>query len=202
MKNKSIILILVLVLPLWFTRIAAGQSAQTASDTAPLPFKGDVKSVSMRIAGSYGADTLVVERFVQAAIHLESRIGLSAPVVIAIAIHESSFKSELFTNAGNPFGIKASKPWTGPVYIKEKDPERIPYRVYGSAEEAIWDLGNFVKSRSWYADVFDCPMDDSRCVIDGLKKTEFEPGYSTNPGWDEAIMTIIQKCRLQELVTQ
>lgn len=163
---------------------------------------GELKAVSARIASMYNADVETVERYLQAAVNLESRVGIAAPVVIAIAIHESSFKSALFLSSGNPFGIKASKPWVGPTFSKWHDGEETKFRVYASPEEAIWDLGNFIKSRPWYADVFDCPADDARCVIDALKKTEYELGYSMNPNWDEAIMAIIEKLGLQALATR
>jgi len=42
---------------------------------------------------------------------------------------------------------------------------------------------------------------DSSCVIDGLKKNDQELGYSMNANWDEAVLSIIQKVRLQELAT-
>jgi flagellum-specific peptidoglycan hydrolase FlgJ len=179
-----------------------GQPETNAKQSVEAILNGDISAVSNRIALMYGADSAAVERFVQAAVNLERRLGLSAPVVIAIAIHESSFKSELFLRAGNPFGIKASKPWVGPIYTKWADGEETQFRAYNSVEEAIRDLGSFVKSRTWYADVFDCPVDDSRCVIDGLKKTTYEPGYSMNPEWDEAIMKIIQKVGLLSLATR
>lgn len=178
------------------------QDNQDDTTTVALPIGGDVRSVAALIASMYGGDPATIERFVQSAINLESGIGIAAPVVIAIAIHESSFKSDLFLNAGNPFGIKASKPWIGPTYSKWDDGKETKFRVYASAEEAVWDFGNFVKSRTWYADVFICDVDDSRCVIDGLKKTDQELGYSMNPNWDEAVLNIIQKVRLQELATR
>lgn len=184
---------------MFVANLLTGQSGSTGTNTANDTLGSKVTSVSARIASMYGVATPVVERFVQAAVNLESRIYISAPVVIAIAIHESSFKSELFLKAGNPFGIKASLPWVGLTYTKQSDTNGTKYRVYDSPEEAVKDLGSFVKSRSWYKDVFDCPIDDPHCMINGLKKTEFELGYSTNPNWDEAIINIIQKLGLREL---
>lgn len=178
------------------------QSENNTNNSIDALLSGDIPTVSARIATMYGADPEVVERYVQASVNLESRVGIAAPVIIAIAIHESSFKSELFIHAGNPFGIKASKPWVGPTYSKWDDGKETMFRAYNSPEEAIMDLGVFVKSRAWYDDVLDCPVNDSRCVIDGLKKTDDEPGYSMNPVWDEAIMDIIQKVGLQALATR
>jgi len=42
-------------------------------------------------------------------------------------------------------------------------------------------------------------MNDYACVIDGLKKTDTEPGYSLNPQWDEAVLAIIEKIHLESL---
>jgi len=36
-------------------------------------------------------------------------------------------------------------------------------------------------------------------VVDGLKKTDTEPGYSTNPQWDEKVVEMIEKLGLQTL---
>jgi flagellum-specific peptidoglycan hydrolase FlgJ len=196
-----VIVMLCLSTSLFHSGKLTAQSEMGERYNADAPLVDDVPTVSARIATLYKVDIQIVERYVQAAVNLESRIGIAAPVVIAIAIHESSFKSELFVNAGNPFGIKASAPWVGPTYSKWDDGKETKFRVYGSPEEAIWDFGTFVKSRIWYADVLDCPIDDARCVIDGLKKTEYELGYSTNPNWDEAIMDIIQKLELLSLAT-
>ncbi|MBC7777656.1 MAG: glucosaminidase domain-containing protein [Phycisphaerae bacterium] len=205
MKSKTCYLVLAALCFAILVLVADETSAQAVkgeSYRAETPFGGDVKSVSARIAAMYSADAPTVERFVQAAINLEGRMGIAAPVVIAIAIHESSFNSELFKNAGNPFGIQASKPWVGPSFTKLDNGQQTKFRKYSSAEEAVLDFGNFVKNRTWYADVFTCPVDDSRCVVDGLKKTDLELGYSMNPNWDESVMQIIQKVRLQELATR
>lgn len=178
------------------------QTSMSGPYPADVLLSGDVQAVSARIASLYGADAETVELYVDAALNLEGRIGIAAPVIIGIAIHESSFKSDLFANSGNPFGIKAGKPWTGPTFSLWQDGIESKFRVYGSAEDAIWDFSVFIKSRSWYADALACPVDDSRCVIDGLKRTSLEPGYSLNSNWDESIMDIIQKVGLQGLTTR
>jgi flagellum-specific peptidoglycan hydrolase FlgJ len=177
---------------------ASAQSALAlkTSDKSP----GNViHLISNRIASLYGADEQVVERFVQAAVALERNSGISASVVIAIAIHESSFTSPLFLKTGNPFGIKASNPWKGPTYIKWHDDEATAFRVYDSPNEAVIDLGSFIAGRTWYSDALNCNIDDYLCVLDGLKKTPTEPGYSMNPNWDEAVAQIIQKLELNSL---
>ncbi len=158
-----------------------------------------IRDISYQIATMYGADVGTVESYVQAAVTYEDRIGIPASVVIGIAVYESSFKSYLFLNTGNPFGIKAGGDWTGPTFSKWDDGEETPFRVYNSPEEALLDFGAFVRARSWYADALACPRYDYVCVVDGLKKTDTEPGYSTNPEWDEKVVAMIEKLGLQTL---
>jgi flagellum-specific peptidoglycan hydrolase FlgJ len=161
--------------------------------------KGNVEDISVRIATLYNADAASVQLYVQAAVDLESSTGIAAVVVVAIAIHESSFNSVIFSNSGNPFGIKASKPWTGATYSKWHDGSETKFRSYNSPEEAVADFGYFINSRPWYADALTCPNQDYRCILNGLKKTNLEIGYSLNPNWDEAVLNIIEKIGLKEL---
>ena len=202
MKNKifNSAMGMLMCISLFASGMISAQNESDTSDPSEANASGEISAISVKIATLYQVDNALVERFVQAAVNLETRIGISAPVTIAIAIHESSFKSPLYMNAGNPFGIKASKPWIGPTFSKWDDGAETKFRVYASPEEALWDFGNFIKSRDWYADVLDCPFDDSRCVIDALKKTENELGYSMNPFWDEAVLGIIENMGLQGLV--
>lgn len=181
-----------------------GQATQTVSytPTEALSSGDNIQVVSARIASMYRVDQQMVESYVQAAVSQESHTGIAAPIVIAIAIHESGFTSTLFTNSGNLFGIKASSPWIGSTYSKFHDGEETKFRVYGSADEAIIDFGNFIKSRAWYADALSCPTDDYLCVVEGLKKTDFEPGYSMNPKWGDAVLNIVERVGLRDLVSR
>ncbi len=156
-------------------------------------------TISIRIAQTYGADSITVESFVQSAIILESTIGIPAAVVIGIAIHESSFKSFLFLKSGNPFAIKAGKDWLGETFSKWDDGQKSLFRKYQSPQEALMDFGYFIQARGWYADALACAKQDYVCVVEGLKKTNSEPGYASNPLWDEAILDIIQRVGLNEL---
>ncbi len=200
MKNKyfySVITTLSLALFVFAASNTSGQTNNyTNNDDAVC---GDIQEVASRIATTYHVDVEVVEPYVQAAVNLERSTGISASIVIAIAIHESSFNSFLFTNSGNPFGIKAGKPWDGPTFSKWDDGAESKFRAYGSAEEAVTDFGKFLSSRAWYSDALTCQIDDYTCVLDGLKKTVSEPGYSSNPQWDEAVMGIIERIGLQNL---
>lgn len=159
----------------------------------------NILDVSARIARLYGADVGTVESYVRAAVNYEQEIGIPATVVVGIAVYESSFNSYLFQNTGNPFGIKAGKDWLGPTFSKWDDGAETPFRVYDSPEEAVLDFGDFIQARGWYADALACPSDDYVCVVDGLKKTQSEPGYSTNPAWGYRVIEVIEKLGLQTL---
>ena len=149
MKNASVysmFLTASLGIFLLFPGEISAQSVKRARFTVA-PLDNNIRVVSTRIASIYGADEQVVESFVQTASDFEARTGVAAAIVIAIAIHESSFNSYLFSKTGNPFGIKAGKPWVGPTFSKNHDGKKTPFRVYSSVEEAVLDFGNFVKSR-------------------------------------------------------
>jgi flagellum-specific peptidoglycan hydrolase FlgJ len=158
-----------------------------------------VVDASARISTTYNADYYTVESFVWAALEYEAQIGIPATVVVGIAVYESSFTSYLFQHSGNPFGIKAGGDWTGPTFTKHDDGADTPFRMYISPEEAVLDFGAFIQARSWYNDARVCPRSDYRCVVEGLKKTDNEPGYSSNPEWDERLIEIIEKLGLQGL---
>ena len=181
----------------------AQQSEPDLTDSnVPASMSVDVHHVSRQIATLYGADPGTVESSVQAAVDYEDETGISAAVVIGIAVYESSFTSYLFQHSGNPFGIKAGKDWTGPTFSKWDDGEETPFRVYISPEEAVLDFGEFIRARGWYADALACPNGDYVCVIDGLKRTDTEPGYSMNPQWDEGVLGVIEKVGLGELAAR
>ncbi|MEI6410706.1 MAG: glucosaminidase domain-containing protein [Bacteroidota bacterium] len=196
MKNKTILLFSLTFL---LSIHLAGQPADHPVYNEVKTINGPVQLVSSRISIAYSADEQVVESYVQAAVSYAEQTGIAAPVVIAIAIHESSFNSFLFTNTHNPFGILASKPWIGPTFSKIEAGKEIKYRVYDSAEAAVLDLGNFVQSRVWYADARSCGLDQYTCVIEGLMKTNLEPGFSMDPNWGQAVMGIIVKMELDQL---
>jgi flagellum-specific peptidoglycan hydrolase FlgJ len=197
MKHKANfqLSVIAMTMVLFLTGNLMGQSKGASEG----PLSTNVQVVSARIASMYGADEKIVETYVQAAVNLENQTGISVAVVIAIAVHESSFNSELFINSHNPFGIEASKPWKGQTFSMVHDGRKTKFRVYSSAEEAVLDLGIFIKSRTWYADARACPIDDYPCVISGLKKTKSQRGYSMNPNWGDAVLAILKRYDLQAL---
>lgn len=176
-----------------------GQTTDSASFGQYSSLQHDVQAVSSTISVLYGADYSTVESYVQAAVSHEAQIGIPATVVVSIAVYESSFKSELFQESGNPFGIKAGKDWGGLVVYHYDDGMYTPFRKYGSAEEAVLDFGRFIQARRWYDDARGCSRYDYVCVVDGLKKTAHEPGYSTNSEWDEKVVELIERLGLEVL---
>ena len=155
-----------------------------------------LKSSADRIARKYGANPLIVEAYWRLISDNQYDIGIPAPVIMAIAIHESSFKSLLFRLSGNPFGIKASYPWQGPTYSMMHEGVMTPFRVYASPEEAVRDFGSLMRLRWWYADALHCPADDYTCIVQGLRATLEEPGYASDPQWDEQILSTIKENNL------
>lgn len=156
--------------------------------------------IAETIAGVYGADLPYVEAFVSEAIMLEKRSGLPAAAVVGIAMLESAgFTSRLFEKSRNPFGIKASQPWNGPIYMHWQYDEIAPFRVYGSAKEAVRDFSTFVSNRRWFADACACQAIDYYCFIDGLGCNNGEPGYSTDPMWPVKVKRLIDRFELYQL---
>ena len=79
-------------------------------------------------------------------------------VTIAQACLESAFgQSDLARGGRNLFGIKASAPWTGPVFNKDSleersgvlKPENSDFRSYASIEDSIADHASFFESTEY-----------------------------------------------------
>lgn len=158
-----------------------------------------IKNYSRTMALKYHSDALAIEAYWQAMYDNQYDIGVPAPVLMAIALNESWFKSELFRKTGNPFGIKAGETWNGPTFTLKRNGTTIRYCVYESADEAIVEFGKFIRSRWWYADALACPFDDFKCFIDGLKSDSNEPGYAMDPYWDMKVWRLIKENDLERL---
>ena len=162
-------------------------------------FAALIKSTASSLARKYNASAPVIEIFLREACIQQYEVGIPAPVIIAIALKESSFKSSLFRQTGNPFGMKANKSWTGPTISIRRNGQVIKYRKYNSAEQAIVDFGKQIRSKWWYADIQNCSFEDFNAVVDALKKTPTEPGYAVNDDWDENILQLIEENDLGQL---
>lgn len=158
-----------------------------------------IGNMARRIALKYNSDRQTVEEFIRTVFDRQYQIGIPAPVIVAIALNESSFNSPLFIRTGNPFGIKASGPWDGPTYPMWHDGEMTHFRVYGSPEEALLDFSGLIHSRFWYEDALACPFDNFECFVRGMEKGESEPGYALDPNWGGNILRIIEENDLEPL---
>lgn len=168
------------------------------AQTAPYLFYDElIRESADSIALKYRCDPETVVEYWKAICEHQYDIGVPAPVIMAIALNESSFKSQLFAYTKNPFGIKASNPWDGPTYEMWHDNEITLFRVYATAEEAILDLKDLIRNRWWYTDALSCPFDDFGCFVEGLKMTSEEPGYALDPNWDENILRLVEENNLE-----
>jgi len=162
-------------------------------------FAALIKSTASSLARKYNASPPVIEIFLREACKQQYEVGIPAPVIIAIALKESSFKSSLFRQTGNPFGIKAGKSWNGPTISIRRHGHTIRFPKYDSAEEAVVDFGRQIRSKWWYADALNCSFEDFNAVVRGLEKTTEEPGYALNDDWGENILQIIEENDLGQL---
>lgn len=125
-------------------------------------------------------------------------------VSIAQAILETgSGKSELAVNANNIFGIKASAPWTGPVYNKDSKEERngvarfenSDFRKYGSWEESIKDHASFMAStdyrKEYYIRARTAPSPRVQAQV--LTGT-----YATDSGYGQKLINIMNEYNLYQ----
>jgi hypothetical protein len=92
MQNKWMFIFLVLANLLFsFSFDSFSNEARQVNqiNNTTIPTEETMLLVAARITEIYHADAATVESFVRAAVRLESRTGVAAPVVIAIAINES-----------------------------------------------------------------------------------------------------------------
>ena len=121
--------------------------------------------------------------------------------VIAQAIHESAWgTSTLAVKANNHFGIKASAPWTGPVYNKNTGEEvggktifiDADFRSYPSLEASVKDHGAFLTT-GWRKDHYKVyGVTDPQEVLNNLKAG----GYATDSSYVTKCMRYITEYNL------
>ena len=121
--------------------------------------------------------------------------------VIAQAIHESAWgTSTLAVKANNHFGIKASAPWTGPVYNKNTGEEvggktifiDADFRSYPSLEASVKDHGAFLTT-GWRKDHYKVyGVTDPKQVLENLKAG----GYATDSSYVTKCMRYITEYNL------
>lgn len=136
-----------------------------------------------------------IERFKYWAMDEQIRTGVPASISLAQGIHETgSGTSDLAKLANNHFGIKCKKEWTGETFLHDDDRRHECFRKYKSAKQSYIDHSNFLKTRAWYASLFQLEVTDYDGWCKGLKKA----GYATNPKYAIRLVELIEKYNLQQ----
>jgi lysozyme len=131
---------------------------------------------------------------------LRPEIGLAPSLVTAMAINETGWgQSSLSRMAHNYFGIKAP-PGQGVV---EPTQEVIQgrwvtvwarFRAYGSLEESVRDLGQFLHTNPRYDAVWPTAIDPRLTA-----RTLLAAGYATDPDWADKLIRLIDGYNLEAL---
>jgi LysM repeat protein len=121
--------------------------------------------------------------------------GVPASIKLAQAILESSDgNSALAKEANNHFGIKCHAGWEGNRFIQDDDAKDECFRVYERSIQSFIDHTQFLKTRRWYAPLFELDRKDYKAWAYGLKKA----GYATNPKYPELLIGLIEKHNLHQ----
>jgi len=132
-----------------------------------------------------------IEEFKVTAICEMNRVGIPASITLAQAIIESGYgNSSLAIYANNHFGIKNKPDWNGELY----NAGSICYKKYGSALESYVDHSNHIKSRKWYASLFNLKINDYKGWAHGLKKA----GYAEDIYYAYRLIKIIEMFKLYD----
>lgn len=123
------------------------------------------------------------------------RTGVPASITLAQGILETeNGNSELVKKSNNHFGIKCKEDWKGPTVSHTDDAPWECFRKYESAEESYRDHSNFLRTRKYYASLFDIDPTDYKAWAFGLKKA----GYATNPQYAQQLIKYIETYNLQQ----
>src|SRR3982751_4791388 len=89
--------------------------------------------------------------------------GIPASITLAQGMLESgNGNSALSVYANNHFGIKCHKTWQGSTFIHDDDEKNECFRKYSSVYDSYVDHSLFLKSRPWYAPLFQLKANDYR----------------------------------------
>lgn len=136
-----------------------------------------------------------VNTYKEIAMQEMKRTGVPASITLAQGILETeNGNSELVKKSNNHFGIKCKEDWTGPTVSHTDDAPWECFRKYGTAEESYRDHSNFLKTRKYYASLFDIDPADYKAWAYGLKKA----GYATNPQYAQQLIKYIETYNLQQ----
>ena len=137
-----------------------------------------------------------IEKYKTEAIEQMIEHGIPASITMAQALLESDDgNSPLAKFANNHFGIKCHLDWNGPNFSYDDDAKGECFRKYMDAINSYEDHSLFLKSRRWYAPLFQLKSNDYRGWAYGLKRA----GYATEPKYAELLIDIIEKNQLYKL---
>jgi LysM repeat protein len=122
------------------------------------------------------------------------RNGIPASIKLAQGILESGFgNSELARVANNHFGIKCNG-WNGRTMLQDDDRKNECFRAYDSATESFRDHSQFLRTRPWYASLFELNPTDYKAWAHGLRRA----GYATNPRYAQLLIRVIEENNLSQ----
>ena len=122
------------------------------------------------------------------------RNGIPASIKLAQGILESGFgNSELARVANNHFGIKCNG-WTGRTILQDDDRRNECFRAYDDPFQSYRDHSQFLRTRPWYAPLFDLDPTDYKAWAYGLRRA----GYATNPRYAQLLIGVIEENNLTQ----
>lgn len=140
-----------------------------------------------------------IDMFSPYAIESMHKKKVPASITLSQGLLESGVgNSKLSRATNNHFGIKCGGNWNGESYRYDDDRPNECFRVYNSVLDSYEDHGDFLRTRSWYAPLFNLKITDYKGWAKGLKKA----GYATDPKYPSKLIDIIEKYRLYEFDTK
>lgn len=120
--------------------------------------------------------------------------GIPASIKLAQGILESGFgNSELARYANNHFGIKCNG-WTGRTLHQDDDRKDECFRAYDDPFQSYRDHSQFLRTRPWYASLFELDPTDYKGWAHGLRRA----GYATNPRYAQLLIRVIEENNLSQ----
>lgn len=136
-----------------------------------------------------------INRYKDIAMDEMRRSGVPAAITLAQGILESSYgESELCVQSNNHFGIKCKNEWTGEKVYHDDDAKNECFRSYPDAAASYKDHSDFLKTRSWYASLFQLQPTDVEGWAYGLKKA----GYATERDYPQKLLKVINDYNLNQ----
>jgi flagellum-specific peptidoglycan hydrolase FlgJ len=149
-----------------------------------------------------------IQRYKQIAVDEMQRTGVPASIKLAQGLLESGAgASTLAKQANNHFGMKCGAEWRGETfYLKDDDYDENGvlkescFRVFKSPEESYKAHSEFLRDPNKayrYGFLFRIPVTDYKKWAQGLKQA----GYATSPTYDNALISIIEQYKLNDIGT-